>query len=671
MSSLRDSGVLFAPWLALWALAGCGGSDPVSGGACVTNQQCPAGEQCVAGTCVSTSPLGCKNDDACALGEFCDPSDGVCKEKAVVGCATDIECPRDQRCNTLTGVCIDGRRSCRDDSNCQQLGMVCEPTLQQCVDCYEPGQCASPAVCIDYACVDQSTPCGDDGDCNAPSTVCENASCVAGCGVPGSSVTCGFGTFCNTNTGRCEAGQVTCGGDSECSPPATICESGQCIPGCTQVGGLQCTGGTSCNASTGRCETNNACTVDANCAPPATVCESGTCVAGCGQPAGLACGAGTVCDTGTGRCVNVSGPCTSDAQCGAPQMVCEGGQCVGGCAQIGGIQCSGNTVCNSATGRCDPGGAVCTSDAQCAPPATICNLGTGACDQGCGATGCPTGQTCNTTTGHCYTGQPTGNLPLNATCVADNDCQSGDCFDFGSGIGAVCVSSCGSHTDCPAGFTCYDHFGGKMCVSSQLFSGASFSTPNGGSCTQGGQCQSNFCPGNVCTGLCSDDADCAGGVCRWSEFTADRYIAACNGPAGAGANGASCGADSDCRSGVCYGSGTCGDLCGSTADCPNGNICAPVNYSVCTVDLIFTCLGWEVNLVKACIQSPHGAAVNGTQCSDAQGSNCRDGFCYNTSNQCTGVCSRDADCPASMKCGVEVFGDLDGQEVYVNVCLPR
>lgn len=648
-------------------LAGCDGG-PASGGSCVTNQDCPESQICVGGTCLDAMPLGCRNDDACGVGEYCDLTDGVCKEREVVSCATDAECPADQRCNSLTGVCIDGNRSCRDDTNCASIGKVCEPTLQQCVDCYEPSHCVAPATCVANECRDPSGGCVLDTDCNPPGTVCQGGTCVPGCSEPNTPIPCGLGTVCNSSTGRCEAGNVSCQMDPDCNPPNTVCESGQCIPGCGQVGGLQCTGGNVCNPGTGRCESTNTCVGDTDCAPPATICESGVCVGGCGQPGGLTCGTGTVCDTNTGRCVTVSGPCTVDSECGPPQMVCEGGQCVGGCTEIGGIQCSGNTVCNPSTGRCDPGGMVCTGDQDCAPPATICNLTTGACDPGCISTGCPSGQTCNQTTGRCQMGNPTGNLPLNSACVADPDCQSGVCMDFGQGIGAVCVQACGSHGDCPASFTCYDHFGAKLCVSSQLFSGATFATPTGGACTAGGECNSNFCPNNTCTSLCSEDSDCGGAACHWYEFTADQYIAACNGPSGAGTNGGACTTEADCRSGVCYGSGICGDLCGSTADCPNGNICAPVNYSVCVVDVGFACLLWQPNFVKACVQSTHGADPNGTACADMNGSNCRDGFCNNATNQCTGVCSRNADCPTGMVCGVEVLGNLDGDDIYVNVC---
>lgn len=645
------------------AVAGC--SSESAG--CITNNDCGDGEQCIGGGCVGAKQLGgCTTNDECPIGEFCDPATSMCEPETITSCTMDAECPADQRCNATTGVCVPGNRTCTAEADCVPSGKHCDLSKQQCVDCYQPAHCVSPTMCIDNRCIDPTqSMCTGDAQCMPPQTVCQGMQCVSGCGVPGSPITCGPGSFCNTGTGRCEAGQVTCANDGECSPPATICESMQCIPGCTQIGGLVCTGGNVCNASTGRCEPPGGCTTDNECGAPAQICENNQCVSGCGQPGAPSCPTGTVCDGNSGRCVMVQGPCQGDVDCNPPMSVCEGQQCIGGCGQVGGIVCSGNTICNQTTGRCDPGAPVCTSDAQCNPPTTICNTVTGACDPSCVTTGCPAPQICNQSTGRC--GGGTGTQPLNATCTANTDCQSGVCFDLESPVGRRCIAACGSAADCPSGFTCYDYFGAKMCLSGQHFPGATFATPNGGSCTQGGTCQSNFCPSNQCTSMCDEDSDCPGGACKWYEFASDRFIASCNGPLGAGANGSSCTALNNCRSGVCYGSGTCGDLCGSSADCPNGNICGPVNFSVCVVSF-GVCFEWAINFVNACVQGTHGQDPDGTPCADANGSNCRGGFCLNNTNQCAGTCSRDADCPSGLVCSAVQYGDLDGQSVYVNVC---
>lgn len=659
------------PQLAVFALmvaglaAGCSSSPA---GSCKTNQDCGSGQQCIGARCVGAAVIGCQSDDECGIGEFCDLATGQCTEQVIQNCTMDTECPPDQRCNTTTGVCVDGRRSCTSEADCAPIQKHCDLTIQQCVDCFEPSHCIAPTVCVTGRCIDPTqTSCAMDNECMPPNTVCEGMQCVPGCNSPGTPIVCNPGTFCDDTTGRCLPGQSTCSGDAECSPPATICENMQCIPGCAQVGGLVCTGGNVCNQMTGRCEPPGGCTNDTECGAPALICENMQCVPGCGQPGAQPCPTGTVCDTNAGRCVMVQGPCGMDSDCNPPMSVCEQNQCVGGCTEVGGIQCTGNQICNQTTGRCDPGGPVCMSDADCSPPATICNMVTGACDPGCGTTGCVAPEMCNTTTGRCYNPGQVGNQPLNAVCTANSDCQSGVCFDL-DGVGMRCVESCGNSADCPASFTCYDYFGAKMCLSNQHFTGASFATPSGGSCTQGGQCQSNFCPNNSCVEQCSEDSDCGGGACQYYEFTSDRYIGACNGPMGAGGNGASCSALSDCRNGVCYGTGTCGSMCGSSADCPNGNICAPVNFSVCVIDLVGLCLQWQINFVNACVSGTHGQDPPGTTCTNSQGANCRGGFCLNATNTCTGICSRTSDCPGGMVCGVIQFGDLDGQTIWTNVC---
>jgi hypothetical protein len=221
-------------------------------------------------------------------------------------------------------------------------------------------------------------------------------------------------------------------------------------------------------------------------------------------------------------------------------------------------------------------------------------------------------------------------------------------------------------------FTCFDLNGGKMCVSAQLFNGnPSFAGANGSPCAVGNDCRSNFCPSSSCVDSCSEDTDCGATKCQWFNFTTDQWLASCMGSAGTGANGATCAADSDCRSGVCYGNGTCGDLCGTSAHCPSNNICVFVDYSVCQLD-VGTCSAWQPNYVKACVNpgSPVGASAVGAACT--QGASCRSGLCDTTAGQCTDTCSRDAHCPSGFVCGVGLWDTLsDGTQIWANLCKAR
>lgn len=264
-------------------------------------------------------------------------------------------------------------------------------------------------------------------------------------------------------------------------------------------------------------------------------------------------------------------------------------------------------------------------------------------------------------------------MALNGSCSRNTDCQSGACFDFGGTVGALCVQSCASGSDCPSGFACADYRGSKSCLSAQFFQNASFTTAAGGSCYSGGDCQSGYCSSDTyqCVEVCAESSDCgAGGTCYWEEIVTDVFAGTCGGsPTGTGVTGSTCSVDADCASGVCYGSGICGDLCGSTADCPSASVCFPVNYSRCTSSIAGICFQWQVNQVKACVQAGSGTigtgAIGSTCTADSQ---CRDGLCDTVDGVCTGVCSRDADCPGTMRCNIEQLATLDGEPVYFNVC---
>lgn len=654
------------------ALAACGGDGvvPVSGGACVTNNQCPTDEICIGGTCTAAGVTGCQTEADCSATEFCERATGECKLEESVGCSSDAVCPAHQRCSLTTGVCIDGARACTAEAGCTPIGQHCDTTAGECRECLDATHCPSGRVCEMGSCVTPSNPnaCTADFACMPPSTICESGACVPGCGTAG----CGAGLVCNTTNGRCVAAPMGCAMDSQCTAPSQVCEGGQCVPGCSQLGGLQCSGGNVCDSTTGRCvPTQTNCATDPQCGPPLRVCEASQCVPGCSQAGGIQCTGSTVCDTTTGRCVAVQGPCQADAQCGPPTTVCESGQCIPGCAQPGGIQCAGNTTCNAGTGRCDPGTGTCASDAQCGAPAAVCNGGT--CGPGCSQTGCPGTQQCNTATGRCGNGPPpvgTGS-PLDATCTANADCQSRVCFDFGGGVGARCVASCGAGADCPSGFTCFDNLGAHLCVSASLFSGASFSSPPGAACSGPAQCQSGFCDEQVpraCREQCTDSVQCAGGACRWTEFTQDIYAGLCGAPSGLPA-GAGCSNDSACGSGVCF-QNTCSALCSATADCANGSTCQLFNYSICTFSFLGSCLEYSPNFVKACAAGPHGQSPVGGSCTGFQ--TCRSALCHVGLSQCTDTCAVDADCPATHRCKVELFGALDdGTDVFLNVCLPE
>ncbi|MEL6184614.1 MAG: hypothetical protein AAFU79_08325 [Myxococcota bacterium] len=611
--------VLLAGLGSLWlaAAAGCD-DDPRGERACITNQECSTGEICVGGSCIPEAE-GCLSDFECAANEVCDLNSGACLPFAPLSCADDAACPAGERCNTAEGICIPGNRACESDASCERIGQVCDLAAQRCADCRSSSDCPAPASCIQGACVDSTvTSCRSDAECGAPEGICQDGRCGPACGRPGSPLRCGPDQICSPSTGRCTPAGAPCAIDVECGAPVQICEANQCVPGCASGG---------------------------------------------------VCAEDEICNTATGRC-QPDGRCRDDADCGPPDLVCEAGQCVGGCGAAIGIRCGAGETCSADTGRCEAP-VTCTGDLDCAPPSTICDPSTLTCAPGCASTGCPGGETCDAASGRCQ-GAGAG---LNAPCARNSDCGSGVCFDFGVGIGSLCVQACASSGDCPSGFTCGDYLGAKTCISSSFFPGATFATENGGVCAGDGECRSSYClPGPAqCVDTCAEDGDCGGGTgsCVWGEYNADIFVSACTGPRlGTSSNGDTCTADADCQSGVCYGSGICGDLCGSTADCPASDICIPVDYSRCTTAVAGTCFQWQANFVKACVRADAfatGAGVIGSPCN--QGGDCRDGICNVVDGVCTGSCSRDADCPSNMRCGIEEYGTLGSDPIFFNACV--
>lgn len=351
-------GLSAAACLVVAALAGCGGRD-LSAGACVSAQDCAVGEGCVSGACVALKPRedACTDDDTCGAGRFCD--NGACRERAPLlipdggqptgqpdasdggdptdsgggsRCAADPDCAAGQICEAA--ACVPGCATAGSALTCAGASESCNPSSGRC----EP--LAGPR-------------CAMDAECAPPREICEQGTCVPGCTEAGAPA-CAPGTQCEASTGRCAAPPPPppCTSDGTCGAPAAICEQGACTPGCNSVGGGTCGSGTVCNTNTGRCQqVAGPCTMDATCMAPVSVCESGQCVGGCGQPGGLQCSGATACNGATGRCDPVAPPpCQADAACNPPSTVCETGACVPGCATSG---CTGGNVCNTTLGRCE------------------------------------------------------------------------------------------------------------------------------------------------------------------------------------------------------------------------------------------------------------------------------------------------------------------------------
>jgi len=571
---LEHHGGARARWIAgiapafLAALAACSGG-PTSGGSCQSNRDCIPGETCISGSCQIVAASGCKNDEQCPLGQYCDTTDSTCKmfssgdpdggavaDAGSSTVATDGGVPdAGPRPDSGTGLCT-------VDTDCGSPPVdICQ--AGQCVlGCGQSGglQCTGGTVC-DMAtghCVSENPTCAMDSDCNPPTEICVNNACVFGCGLD--STLCQQGEVCDTNTGRCVVVQTNCTDDSQCSPPMTVCESSQCVPGCDQAGGLQCSGATPfCDAATGRCTSNNpnACQLDADCTGANEICVNMACVLRCDAPGGAGCTAPQVCDTNTGRCVAGGLPlgdmtCTQDAQC-------QSGLCLGltinmatvnSCSRPCGAtsQCPVDFTCGDVSGM-----GFCLSENLNSPPATFDT---------------PSGGACNSTTNTCQSGWcNTGQNQCIETCSRNSDCASfgGNCWTYEqSGTGGTSFDN-----------LCYDPGSGSA---------------TGAACTQNSNCRSGICSrySGTCAAHCCSDADCpASQSCDTYDLDSATVVKIC-GPRSAGSGnlalGAACTTWSDCESEVCVpvdpadmnSPRKCSTLCCTESDCnqlPSGGRC--------------------------------------------------------------------------------------------------
>jgi MYXO-CTERM domain-containing protein len=136
--------------------------------ACTDDSDCPSGEVCVDGDCVTPTPTPtafCTDDSDCPSGEVCVDNRCVTPTPTPPGfCTDDSDCPSGE-------VCVDNR--------C----VTPTPTRTPVGECTDDTDCAPGEVCVDSRCVTPTptpTPvgfCTDDADCPV-GEVCVDSSCV-------------------------------------------------------------------------------------------------------------------------------------------------------------------------------------------------------------------------------------------------------------------------------------------------------------------------------------------------------------------------------------------------------------------------------------------------------------------------------------------------------------
>ncbi|AKU95723.1 Tryptophan synthase alpha chain [Labilithrix luteola] len=369
-------------------------------------------------------------------------------------------------------------------------------------------------------------------------------------------------------------------------------------------------------------DATSGCASPGDCPAPQTACKTSTCsdstcgTANAANTTACTDNGGRICD-GAGNCVQ----CNQAADCPAPTTVCKTNTCSGNacgtqnaakgtaCADNGGVVCDGNGSCVAA--HCTDG--VKDADetdedcggASCGPCSTNAHCGK---DSDCESKVChPTAHTCTApacddkvqngdeTDKDCG-GSTCGKCADKLHCAGNRDCASNDCFGGAPGTCVSCSDGVkdGNETDTDCGGATCDAQN-KRCA-------------NDHGCTTSDDCQSGFCEnGTTCKPrlsgtTCTDNAQCASGVCGVNGTgnccnsacivggtcgaTSCDSSGACVYPSGTTSCGAPRCTDGQLTpAGTCNGAGTCGAA--APASCPNGLKCASATacLAMCTTDL--------------------------------------------------------------------------------------
>ena len=536
-----------------------------------------------------------------------------------VACVFTAECQSQYVCQNGFCSCAQDEPQgigcpCTSNTECAQgncyLGL-CQAPESNCLQCYNPGQCAS-GNCVDT-----------DGD-----------------------------SYCYIE--GCKYGMETCNScfeGSNCAPcnDNSNCESGNCVNGLCYI--MDCMYGATACGSCNSGDLGDTCNSDSNCQSQYQ-CLNGFC--SCGTPAGYncpcssngTCVSGLICaDTNLcADCYADGGPCNNDSQC--CNNTCIAGLC--SYAPANGGECAENGQCSS--GNCDNLNAsetgVC---ADCLDVDVQCWNGGQCCSGVCSPEG------------YCFcAANSDGLLPNNCPCTTANECQSNNCVaGYCSGCYGV-AELCAGDNQC-----CSNNCIEEMC---------SCAPSNGCVCNSNGQCDTGNCYAGLCENceslgmLCDSDAQCCPGlVCSIEEGQASNT---CNcSTSEPAANGCKCSTQSECASGFCQ-DGLCsatesiGMHCDTPNECSshqcidNACSCAPNQGCVCNSNSQCGSGNCYAGLCESC-------ASTAMTCSDP--GQCCSGICT-MPDGISGQCGCSAPPNAESSCSCVSNGDCASGNCVAGLC---
>jgi hypothetical protein len=322
-----------------------------SGGTDCTTTGCPAGYDCVSGTCTPRSSMGGGAMCApCSTGADC--ANGICLRYPDGGaycgadCGSSADCAAGDRCVSVSGAgnqCVRGPEGsetcaaappgCSSDADCgptercNTATRACEPRPASGGDL--GASCSAAADCTSGLCL--------GGSCSQTCNWLDTASCPAGFFCNGMATgTCDQGLCVAGSAGPAPTG-AACSASTDCA--SLLCDRGICTTPCIPGGAVGCAAGYACQAGTsagcGSCQQagalGDACAMNDDCLSGLCAAQGGRsfCTARC--DAAMPCPSGLDCasvDEGTSVCVPSAGglgaDCTENDDCASRVCVSQG-----------------------------------------------------------------------------------------------------------------------------------------------------------------------------------------------------------------------------------------------------------------------------------------------------------------------------------------------------------
>jgi hypothetical protein len=258
-----------------------------------------------------------------------------------------------------------------------------------------------------------------------------------------------------------------------------------------------------------------------------------------------------------------------------------------------------------------------------------------------------------------------GPFELGTKCRVDLDCKSRLCASstvlttaITASTGPICTTPCCTSGGCAPGFVCFNGgTGGGYCVPAALAQRtppAAGGKSAGATCAANTECRSGLCTGTPkrCLDTCCSDTECAAGsACRIKSVAAPgpaHDIWVCAAPEG--------GASTVAGGGCTTGSPT--PECRSDA-CIN-NVCRPScsGHATCVAVQGFTSghcrYTTAADFFKYCLVTTQPGLANGSPCNlDGE---CQFDYCDAELKKCANVCGTDADCTTQETCRPSATG---------------